>query len=115
MRQDLHKTLTTYFRDRVGERHVAEGRYCIARAGGARGGTDVTPETWISIVGKHEHLVMAMLIEQMYERELREACPKCGKTKLGTYEDQGWRVWCVVCCMHIYHGYSTLMEIQPKV
>ena len=111
----MHKMLATHFRDKVGERHVRWGLYCIARAGGARGGTDVTPETWISIVGKPEHLVMAMLIEQAFGVELRKMCPKCGKTKLGTVEDEGWQVWCVVCCMCIYHSYSMLTEIQSKV
>ncbi|TEB33744.1 hypothetical protein FA13DRAFT_1730021 [Coprinellus micaceus] len=89
---DLHRMLVGHFRWKIGEQRVAKRRYCVARAGGADGGTLVTADDWESIRDNREHLVMSMLIEQIFREELQELCPKCGKTQLGTYEDQGWRV-----------------------
>jgi hypothetical protein len=85
--------LVGHFRWKIGEQRVAERRYCVARAGGADGGTLVTADDWERIRDKREHLVMSMLIEQIFREELQKLCPKYGETKLGSYEDQGWRVW----------------------
>lgn len=93
--QDLHRMLVNHFRWKIGEQRVTERRYCVARAGGAEGGTLVMANDWDSIRENPEELVMSMLIEQVFKAEFQKLCPKCGKTRLGTYEDQGWRVWYV--------------------
>jgi hypothetical protein len=87
--------LVNHFRWKIGEQRVTERRYCVARAGGAEGGTLVAANDWDSVRENREQLVMSMLIEQVFKAGLQKLCPKCGKTQLGTYEDQGWRVWYV--------------------
>ena len=59
-RKELHTWLVQHFRHKVGERRVAEGQYCVARA---EGGTTVTASDWETVRENREHLVMSMLIE----------------------------------------------------
>ncbi|KAF6752320.1 hypothetical protein DFP72DRAFT_1047354 [Ephemerocybe angulata] len=92
--EELNRLLVNHFRGKLGEKRVAEGRYCIGRAEGPDNGLVVKDKDWKSIRDQHEQLVMSMLIEQKWEWDSGEIrmCPKCGRTELGTYVDQGWRV-----------------------
>ncbi|KAF6752302.1 hypothetical protein DFP72DRAFT_459644 [Ephemerocybe angulata] len=104
----LRRLLVTHFKDKLGEKRVAEGRYCIGRAEGPDDGLVVEAQHWDSIRDQHEQLVMSMLIEQELDVELDRMCPKCGRTELGTYVDQGWRV-CRRC------GTRFMLPGLPKV
>ncbi|KAF6753680.1 hypothetical protein DFP72DRAFT_1046471 [Ephemerocybe angulata] len=84
--------LVDHFRGKIGERRVAARKYCIGWAEGSGGGREVEPDDWEEIRESNARLIMSMLIEQELVKELRELCPKCGKTKLGTYFDDGWQV-----------------------
>lgn len=88
--QDLHETLVKCFRWKVGERRVQEGRYSIARA---CDGVVVNAKNWEEVMQSGEPLVMSMLILRVRVENMEKTCPRCGKTRLGTYEDQGWLVW----------------------
>ncbi|KAF6752299.1 hypothetical protein DFP72DRAFT_905661 [Ephemerocybe angulata] len=93
--EELKRLLVNHFRGKLGEQRVQEGRYCIGRAEGPDDKLVVNAGDWVRIRDESEQLVMSMLIEQELDRELHRMCPKCGRTELGTYVDQGWHVWCV--------------------
>ncbi|KAF6742940.1 hypothetical protein DFP72DRAFT_153840 [Ephemerocybe angulata] len=90
--EELRRLLVNHFRGRLGAQRVAEGRYCIGRAEASDDGLVVNAEQWGRIREERGPLVMSMVIEQKYDKELKRMCPKCGRTELGTYVDQGWHV-----------------------
>ncbi|KAF6750940.1 hypothetical protein DFP72DRAFT_851192 [Ephemerocybe angulata] len=92
VKQELQHLLVNHFRGKIGERRVTEGRYCVGRVAGSDDGIVVQASDWRRIRDEHQQLVMSMLIEQAVVEELRKMCPKCGRTELGTYVDQGWQV-----------------------
>ncbi|KAJ3509163.1 hypothetical protein NMY22_g16387 [Coprinellus aureogranulatus] len=89
---DLHGILVKHFESKIGESWVVEGDYRIARADGPDGGTVITRNGWGEVVHRDERLIMSMLLKKRLDEELKKLCPKCGRTKLGTYEDGGWQV-----------------------
>jgi hypothetical protein len=90
--QDLHKSLIKHFRGKVGEQRVLDEKYCIARASD---GTVIKAANWSDIVHAGEEVMMSMLVETPWVHGISKTCPKCGRTRLGTYRDQGWIIWCV--------------------
>ncbi|KAF5334806.1 hypothetical protein D9611_012949 [Ephemerocybe angulata] len=88
----LSDYLVHHFRGKIGERRVIQGKYSIGRAEGKGGGRVVRHDEWEDIRGKNARLIMSMVIEKALVEELRTLCPKCGKTELGTYIDDGWQV-----------------------
>ena len=84
--------MVCHFRGKVGEERVIEKRYCIAQS---KNGTLVEAQGWESVATGGEALIMSMVVKREWVEDLAKTCPKCGKTELGTYLDQGWRVWCV--------------------
>ncbi|KAJ2927442.1 hypothetical protein H1R20_g9652, partial [Candolleomyces eurysporus] len=86
--EDLHDILGKHFRGKVGEKRVVEKRYCITRLNGKL----VDAWNWSDVMLLGEELVMCMLVKREGDKTLTKiakTCPKCGKTKLGTYLDQG--------------------------
>ncbi|KAF6745850.1 hypothetical protein DFP72DRAFT_642201 [Ephemerocybe angulata] len=90
--EELRRLLVNHFRGKLGEQRVAAGRYCIGRVDESEDGLVVNAEHWENLRNERGELVMSMVIEQKYDRDLKRMCPKCGKTELGTYVDQGWHV-----------------------
>ena len=64
--------------------------YSIAQA---HGGTLVRADRWEDVIDTGEELVMLMLIDKYRREEAWKLCPKCGRTPIGTYEVDGWRIW----------------------
>ncbi|KAJ2912496.1 hypothetical protein MD484_g7914, partial [Candolleomyces efflorescens] len=91
----LHRFLETHFEDKIGEEYVRQRRYSIART---NGGTVVRAAEWEGVIEKCEELTMFMILGKMALEEAWKLCPKCGKTKLGTYEVDGWNIWYVYRC-----------------
>ncbi|KAF5334792.1 hypothetical protein D9611_012940 [Ephemerocybe angulata] len=91
-REALSALLVNHFQGKIGEKRVSEGKYCLGRAEGSGGGREVVPDDWDEIRESNARLIMSMLIDQVLAEELRNSCPKCGKTELGTYVDDGWHV-----------------------
>ncbi|KAF6747316.1 hypothetical protein DFP72DRAFT_611455 [Ephemerocybe angulata] len=85
--EDVHEALLKHFRGVVGEGLVAEKKYRIARQ---HDGQLVKPEDWKRVLEAGEVVVMSMLIEKVWVRSVEDACPKCGRTRLGSYRDGGW-------------------------
>ena len=81
-----------HFEDKIGEKRVLRRDYCIARE---RGGTLISAEKWNELMNTSEELTMIMLIDRIWSDGASELCPKCGKTSLGTYANQGWLIWFV--------------------
>jgi hypothetical protein len=88
--QDMHAALVKHFRGKVGEKRVIGERYCLAHLNG----TLVGAQDWNDLEWAGE-LVMSMVVEREWSKAFAGTCPKCGKTKLGIFEDHGWFVWCV--------------------
>ncbi|KAJ3537652.1 hypothetical protein NMY22_g5505 [Coprinellus aureogranulatus] len=88
---DVHEVMVKHFRGKFGEVRVAKQGYCLASE---QDGTVVRPEDWdpYKMVEKGEVLVMNMLIERAWVESVKDTCPRCGRTKLGTYQDGGWLV-----------------------
>ncbi|KAJ3503414.1 hypothetical protein NMY22_g18257 [Coprinellus aureogranulatus] len=89
---DVHNTMVKHFRGKFGEVRVARQGYCLALE---RDGSVVRPEEWdaYKIIEKGEKLIMIMIIERAWVESVKGDCPRCGKTRLGTYKDDGW----VIC------------------
>ncbi|KAF5320451.1 hypothetical protein D9611_010672 [Ephemerocybe angulata] len=85
--EDVHYFLLKHFRGVLGEELVAEREYCIARQ---HDGQLVRPEDWKSVLEAGEVVVMSMLIEKVWVESVKDTCPKCGRTRLGTYREGGW-------------------------
>ncbi|KAF5334766.1 hypothetical protein D9611_012950 [Ephemerocybe angulata] len=83
-RESLSALLVNHFQGKIGEKRVSEGRYCLGWAEGFGGGREVEPGDWAEIRESNARLIMS--------KELKNMCPKCGKTELGTYVDDGWHV-----------------------
>ncbi|KAJ2929905.1 hypothetical protein H1R20_g7191, partial [Candolleomyces eurysporus] len=92
--KDLHENLVRHFRSKIGEEWVGEERYCVART---NGGTLVDSETWSDFMETGEGLTMIMLLDKFtlwddLFGEVVNSCPKCGWTRLGVYQDNGWHI-----------------------
>ncbi|KAJ3506237.1 hypothetical protein NMY22_g17316 [Coprinellus aureogranulatus] len=96
---DAHVIVSNHFRGKLGEERVAQFKYCIVTK---RHGVVVGPHNWARALEKGEIFVMCMLIEEEWVESLKEACPKCGKTSLGTMKDGGFLV-CRRCEKHFTH------------
>lgn len=81
-----------HFRHKIGERRVLRGGYRIAQA---HGGTLVKADRWQDVIETGEELIMLMVIDKFRREEASKSCPKCGRTPIGTYEDDGWQIWFV--------------------
>jgi hypothetical protein len=90
MSQDMHDALVKHFRGKVGEERVIEERYCLARLDGMLVGA----KEWndLELVGE---LVMSMVVEREWSEAFAGTCPKCGRTEVGIFEDNGWLEWWV--------------------
>jgi hypothetical protein len=88
--KEMRGTLMKHFRGKVGGQRVASGHFCILRADG---GKPVKGEEWADITEAGERLIMCIAVEQVWDREVEKLCPKCGRTRLGTYKERGWSIW----------------------
>ncbi|KAF5310462.1 hypothetical protein D9611_012239 [Ephemerocybe angulata] len=85
--EDVHDSLMKHFRGVLGEELVAEKKYRIARQ---HDGQLVKPEDWKKVLEAGEVVVMSMLIEKVWVKSLKDTCPKCGRTRLGSSNEGGW-------------------------
>jgi hypothetical protein len=79
-----------HFRGKLGEKRVVRNRYCIMTE---RDGILVQPEDWDHVVSSGERLIMCMVVEKILVESVKDTCPQCGKTRLGTYRESGWLIW----------------------
>ncbi|KAF6753683.1 hypothetical protein DFP72DRAFT_1069248 [Ephemerocybe angulata] len=88
----LSGLLVKHFRGKIGEKRVSAGKYCLGWADGSNGGRAVKTYELKDVRESNARLIMSIILEQALAEELRNLCPKCGKTELGTYVDDGWHV-----------------------
>jgi hypothetical protein len=88
--KDIHELMLKHFHGKLGEEHVVKNRYCILTE---RDGTLVQPENWDRVLSSNEGLTMCMTVEKVLVTSVKDTCPQCGKTRLGTYRDGGWLIW----------------------
>jgi hypothetical protein len=86
----LHSTLVKHFKHKIGEERVSRRDYYVAQA---HGGVPINEESWNDVRNSGEQLAMVMLIDKVLFEHASKLCPKCGTTPIGTYEDDGWRIW----------------------
>ncbi|TEB30968.1 hypothetical protein FA13DRAFT_472139 [Coprinellus micaceus] len=86
---DIHELMLKHFHGKLGEEHVVKNRYCIVTE---RDGTLVQPENWDRVLSSNEGLTMCMTVEKVLVTSVKDTCPQCGKTRLGTYRDGGWLI-----------------------
>ncbi|KAF6745122.1 hypothetical protein DFP72DRAFT_1077867 [Ephemerocybe angulata] len=88
--EDVHDSLLKHFRGVIGEELVAEKKYRIARQ---HDGQLVKPEDWKEVLETGDAVVMSMLIEKVWVESIKDVCPKCGRTRLGSSREGGWLKW----------------------
>jgi hypothetical protein len=88
--KELQGILMKHFRGKVGGQRVASGHFCVLRA---NGGKPIKGEEWDNVTEAGERLIMCIVVEQVWVREVAKLCPKCGRTRLGTYKERGWLIW----------------------
>ncbi|TEB31982.1 hypothetical protein FA13DRAFT_1791261 [Coprinellus micaceus] len=88
-RKDVHELMMKHFRGKLGEKRVVRNRYCIMTE---RDGILVQPEDWDHVVSSGEGLIMCMVVEKILVESVKDTCPQCGKTRLGTYRESGWLI-----------------------
>ncbi|TEB30994.1 hypothetical protein FA13DRAFT_476287 [Coprinellus micaceus] len=82
---DVHELILKHFRGKLGEERVVESRYCIVTE---QDGTPVQPEDWDLVLNSGEGLVMCMTVEKVWVESVKDTCPQCGKTRLGTFREE---------------------------
>ncbi|TEB30975.1 hypothetical protein FA13DRAFT_473696 [Coprinellus micaceus] len=95
MRQysDVHELMLKHFWGKLGEERVVENRYCIVTE---RNGALVQPENWERTLNSGEGLIMCMTVRQVLVEAVKDTCPQCGKTRLGTRREDGWLIWYIL-------------------
>ncbi|TEB32007.1 hypothetical protein FA13DRAFT_319081 [Coprinellus micaceus] len=86
---DVHDLMLKHFNGKLGEERVVESRYCIVTE---CDGTLVQPENWDHVLSSGEGLIMCMTVEKVWVESVKDTCPQCGKTTLGTYRESGWHI-----------------------
>jgi hypothetical protein len=91
--KDVHELMLKHFWGKLGEERVVENRYCIVTE---RNGALVQPENWERILNSGEGLIMCMTVRQVLVEAVKDTCPQCGKTRLGTCQEGGWLIWYIL-------------------
>ncbi|TEB30987.1 hypothetical protein FA13DRAFT_475859 [Coprinellus micaceus] len=86
---DVHNLMLKHFNGKLGEERVVKSRYCIVTE---CDGTLVQPENWDHVLSSGQGLIMCMTVEKVWVESVKDTCPQCGKTTLGTYQEGGWLI-----------------------